>query len=258
MAIATCPTPPTETERPGPPSADLNLGPVPSLYPGEEDLPAHAPSTTDRPGQPQSADEGRRPVPRWVSALSVLASLLLMVAAVPLGPFLSTQFQDLAGAAGLGLPLLFLTQAVTSATIFLPLPGAAAVMIAGSFWDPLWVGVVAGLGSATGELTGYALGYHGRRVVRSDGGRRWSLAERGFRRWGMATLFLMSVIPNPLLDGVGILAGSLRYPLLRFWLATAAGKILKMAALAALGGVIAAWGGFGPFGDLGHFGGFLP
>ena len=79
-----------------------------------------------------------------------------------------------------------MVQAFTSATLFLPAPGAALAAAAGTFLDPFWVGIFAGLGSATGELTGYLLGYCGRRAVPTDTSRMWRLAERGFRRWGLA------------------------------------------------------------------------
>ncbi len=119
--------------------------------------------------------------------------------------------------------------------------GAALAMAAGTVWDPVWVGVVAGLGSATGELTGYGLGYYGRQAVPIDRSRCWRLAERGFRRWGLVALFVLAVIPNPVFDALGILAGCLRYPVVRYWLATAAGKIIKFGALAYLAEVAATW-----------------
>ena len=64
----------------------------------------------------------------------------------------------------------------------MPAPGVAVAAAAGTFLDPLWVGIVAGLGSATGELSGYLLGYYGRRAVPTDTSRAWRLAERGFRQ----------------------------------------------------------------------------
>ena len=97
----------------------------------------------------------------------------------------------------------------------------AFVAAAGAVLDPLWVGIVAGLGSATGELSGYLLGYYGRRAVPTDTSRLWRLAERGFRRWGFVALIVLAFIPNPVFDALGILAGGLRYPIGRFWLATA-------------------------------------
>jgi membrane protein YqaA with SNARE-associated domain len=185
------------------------------------------------------------PTPGAVSRLRrwapFAASLLLTLAAAPIGVVLAERFDDLAAYAALGYPSLFLIQMLTSATLFLPAPGAALAMAAGTVWDPVWVGVVAGLGSATGELTGYGLGYFGRQAAPIDRSRCWRLAERGFRRWGLVALFVLAVIPNPVFDALGILAGCLRYPVLRYWLATAAGKIVKFGSLAYLAEIAATW-----------------
>jgi membrane protein YqaA with SNARE-associated domain len=175
---------------------------------------------------------------RWLPlALSVLVTLL----AAPIGLLATERFQQLADSTLLGYPCLFLVQMLSSATLFLPAPGAAVVMAAGTFWNPLWVGIIAGLGSATGELTGYGLGYYGRRAVPVDTSRCWRLAERGFRRFGFLALIVLAVIPNPFFDALGILAGCLRYPLLRYWAATAIGKILKFGALAYLAEAAMLW-----------------
>ena len=69
----------------------------------------------------------------------------------------------------------------------------------------------------------------------------WRLAERGFRRWGFVALVVIAGIPNPVFDALGILAGSLRYPIGRFWLATAAGKILKFLSITYLGWFFSIW-----------------
>jgi membrane protein YqaA with SNARE-associated domain len=180
-------------------------------------------------------------VPRLRRWAPLAASLLITLAAAPVAVVLAERFADLASYTALGYPFLFLIQMLTSATLFLPAPGAALAMAAGTVWDPVWVGVVAGLGSATGELTGYGLGYYGRQAVPLDQSRCWRLAERGFRRWGLVALFVLAVIPNPVFDALGILAGCLRYPVVRYWLATAAGKIVKFGALAYLAEVAATW-----------------
>jgi membrane protein YqaA with SNARE-associated domain len=154
-------------------------------------------------------------------------SLLITLAAAPLAIFITQQTGELGRYGILAYPILFVVQALVSATIFLPAPGMAVAAAAAAIFDPLWAGIIAGLGSATGELSGYLLGYYGRRAVPTDTSRLWRLAERGFRRWGFVALVVIAAIPNPVFDALGILAGSLRYPLGRFWLATAAGKILK-------------------------------
>ena len=173
--------------------------------------------------------------------LPLVGSLLIALAAAPLAYLVSVQAGDLHRYGLFAYPLIGLVQALASATVFLPVPGAALAAAAGTFLDPLWVGVFAGLGSATGELTGYLLGYYGRQTVPVDHSRVWRLSQRGFRRWGWLALVVQAAVPNPVFDGVGILAGCLRYPVRRYWLATAVGKILKLSAFAYGGWAITTW-----------------
>ena len=168
-------------------------------------------------------------------------SLLITLAAAPLAIFIIQQTGELGTYGLLAYPILFVVQALMAATLFLPAPGLAFVVAAGTVLDPLWVGIVAGIGSATGELTGYFLGYYGRRAVPTDTSRLWRLTEHGFRRWGFIALIALAFIPNPAFDALGILAGSLRYPLGRFWLSTAAGKILKFLWIAYLSAWFSIW-----------------
>ena len=167
--------------------------------------------------------------------------LLITLAAAPLAIFITQQTGELGTYGIFAYPILFAVQALVSATIFLPAPGVAVVAAAGTILDPLWAGIIAGLGSATGELSGYLLGYYGRRAVPTDTSRLWRLAERGFRRWGFIALIVIAGVPNPVFDALGILAGSLRYPLGRFWLATAAGKILKFLVISYLSWLFTIW-----------------
>lgn len=180
----------------------------------------------------------------WLRAQRLLPlgfSIAITLAAAPLAIFITQQTGELGRWGLLAYPILFVVQALVSATIFLPAPGAAFAAVAGTVLDPLWAGIIAGLGSATGELSGYLLGYYGRRAVPTDTSRLWRLAERGFRRWGFIALIVIASVPNPVFDALGILAGSLRYPLGRFWLATAAGKILKFLSISYLGWFFSIW-----------------
>jgi membrane protein YqaA with SNARE-associated domain len=154
-------------------------------------------------------------------------SLVVTLAAAPIAIYLTQDAGELRRYGSFAYPALFLLQMLFSATLFLPAPGLAFVAAAGTFLDPFWVGVMAGLGSATGELSGYLLGYYGRRAAPTDTSRVWRLAERVFRTWGFVAVMVLSCIPTPVFDALGILAGGLRYPILRFWLATACGKVTR-------------------------------
>ena len=51
-------------------------------------------------------------------------------------------------------------------------------------------------------------------------------------RWGGAVLLIGSIIPNPLFDIIGLLAGSVRYPVRKFLPIVFAGKAKKSSGIA--------------------------
>jgi membrane protein YqaA with SNARE-associated domain len=141
---------------------------------------------------------------------------------------------------------LFLVNLLGSASIFMPSPAAASVVGGGAFLHDFlgvpaffWVGLVAGLGEALGEVTGYLAGYSGRVVVEDHPHYR---RLRGWmERHGTVTMFLLAVVPNPLFDMGGLVAGAVAMPLPRFFLAVLAGKVIKdwyMAGFGGLGGAL--------------------
>jgi membrane protein YqaA with SNARE-associated domain len=98
---------------------------------------------------------------------------------------------------------------------------------------------MAGLGNATGELVGYAAGRIGAVALAGRKAPRWWLVAKGWLgRYGFFAILAMALVPNPLFDVIGLLAGSMRYPMRRFWLACLVGNSAKYLALAYLGGVV--------------------
>ena len=86
--------------------------------------------------------------------LALLAGLLIMLTIILAGD----QVERLGA---YGYPAVFLVSLLSNAALLLPAPGIALVVAAGSTLDPLVVGVVAGLGAALGEMTGYFVGQSG-------------------------------------------------------------------------------------------------
>jgi membrane protein YqaA with SNARE-associated domain len=124
-------------------------------------------------------------------------------------------------------PGIFLLSLAGSSSIFVPIPGLASVC-AGAGVLGLNIGVVAALaalGEALGETTGYLAGVSGRFLLEKH--RYYPRLYAWMRYRGGLVLFLASSIPNPLFDLVGILAGSLGYPLHLFYPVVFAGKLLK-------------------------------
>lgn len=166
-----------------------------------------------------------------LGALIILGLLGYMVYARP----------DPASLAALGYPGVALLMFFSSGSIVLPAPGFAAVLAAGAIWNPVLVGIAAGLGSATGELSGYLLGIGGGAMLHLKEGKRWNQASRWLKRYGFWAILVVASIPSPFFDIIGLVAGSLAYPIRRFWIACLLGNSLKYTMLAFLGSSATAW-----------------
>ena len=139
---------------------------------------------------------------------------------------------DLEGLKDWGYLGIFFIAMAGSATIVLPTPSTVAIFGGGIVLDPvlgipapLMVGLVAGLGDAIGEFSGYGLGFAGSDALRKR--RIFQMFQRWMGRRGMLTIFLLCTFPNPFFDIVGAAAGSVRMPAKRFFAATLGGKIVK-------------------------------
>ena len=126
----------------------------------------------------------------------------------------------------LGYPGVFFLSLLASGGMVFPIPSLAATCgAAGLDLNLIVVGILAGVGETLGELVGYSIGFGGQSVVQRR--RIYKRAKAWMVRWGIGVLLLLSIIPNPIFDFVGIAAGALRYPLKRFLIIVWAGKTLK-------------------------------
>ena len=130
-----------------------------------------------------------------------------------------------------GYPGVFLANLFGSATVLLPAPKALAVIALAGKLNPLWVGTVAGIGSGIGEATGYYIGFLASTYMPQQN-RLYRVLESWMARNGFLTIFICAVIPNPLFDIAGLVAGVNRYSVGRFLLAVTSGNILKNIAIA--------------------------
>lgn len=145
--------------------------------------------------------------------------------------FLSAHFRDVLIAFGqLGLVGLFVLSVVGNATVFIPAPAFVVACAAGPIYGSLATGLVAGAGSAIGELTGYMAGYGGTAVLPQ--GRIYQHLHTLMRRFGPLMIFVMAALPNPAFDVGGLIAGALKMRPLVFVAATAAGKATRLTLVA--------------------------
>ena len=156
--------------------------------------------------------------PENLVRLGILAAVIAAIVTALL-------IRDNFGASEVGYGAVALSALVASAGLLIPVPALATACATAIFLNPFLVGLIAGTAEAAGELSGYYLGYTGRDVLARS--RMYQRLEGWMRRRGWLLLFVVSLIPNPIFDVVGIAAGALRYPLLGFLAVVWAGKVLK-------------------------------
>lgn len=190
----------------------------------------------ERKNELSSWDEGasqetgtRRSNPGRMRLLRVLALLFVVV----LSLLIVLYGNRLAGLGAYGYPGLFLLNLLASATLILPAPGIALAFAAGSALNPFLVGLAVGSGSTLGELTGYVAGASGRGIVTNDA--NYPRIRDAMARYGLWIIILLSLVPNPLFDIAGMVAGATRIPVWQFLAAAWIGKVTK-ATLIALAG----------------------
>lgn len=153
----------------------------------------------------------------FLLASSILAGLIYVLRSVftDIGPW--------------GYPLGFVISGLSAATILIPSPGFAIVVLMAQDLNPIALGVVAGIGGTFGELSGYWLGTQCGlwfKRCRVDG-----FFNKYMNRFGGGILFVSALAPFIPVDAAGLVAGSTRYPVHKFLVYVGAGKILSNALL---------------------------
>ena len=150
-----------------------------------------------------------------------LGILAVVIAAIATALLLRDNF----GATQVGYGAVALSALVASAGLLIPVPALATACGTALFPNPFLVGIIAGSAESVGELSGYYLGYTGRDVLARS--RLYQRMESWMRHRGWLLLFVVSLVPNPIFDIVGIAAGALRYPIWGFLAVVWVGKVLK-------------------------------
>jgi membrane protein YqaA with SNARE-associated domain len=130
---------------------------------------------------------------------------------------------------------VFVVSVVSTATIFLPVPGFLFILAASPFLNPFLLALVSGAGMAIGELTGYVIGKGGAKAIKKKDLKWVKKGEAWFRK-GRGFLFIVIFAATPLPDDVtGIVGGMFDYDWKRFLLAAFIGKTVMNLALALAG-----------------------
>jgi membrane protein YqaA with SNARE-associated domain len=141
------------------------------------------------------------------------------------------------GALSLGLLGLFIINLVSSAGFFVSGPAFLTIVAGGNLYSPILVAIVAALGACLGDMLGFAFGYSGRKLTKEKLGHHklMRFLEKNFDRHGELIIFMLAVIPNPFFDAVGILAGVVNYPPIKFFGIMFVGRLLRYWLLAQVG-----------------------
>lgn len=136
---------------------------------------------------------------------------------------------------------VFAISLLSSATVLIPAPGLAVVFAMGGALDPVTLGIIAGIGSGLGELSGYIAGASGRGLILRNKGinshLHWFTA-----RYTYPALFVLAVLPMPVFDLAGVMAGALKMRVSHFLAVVISGKIVKHILVAMVGA--SSWGVF--------------
>ncbi len=181
-------------------------------------------------GEPDS-EEPVPPKPNpWITTLQVFAVLAIVAGSFWLG----TQKELVQRFSQWGYVSSFLISLIGSATVILPAPGLALILALGAHLNPVLLGVVAGFGSGLGELSGYLAGRASRNLV-SRRGKFSAFLHHMTTRYTAPALFILAIVPLPIFDVAGILAGAMRMPAVQFLSIVISGKIIKHVLAAYLG-----------------------
>lgn len=194
-----------------------------------------APPTAEPPLEPSSSG------PRWWFARAEYVLLVLVGLMMTAFAFSFFFFDiDVARLNAYGYVGLFAVTLISAASIVLPMPGAAAIAGAGALLNPILgipvpilVALVASPAETLGESTGYAAGYGGRVFFQEH--RHYPRVRAWMEKRGVWTMFVLSAVPNPLVDVAGVAAGAVRMPLAHFYMSVLPGKLIKNVYLAAGG-----------------------
>ena len=123
---------------------------------------------------------------------------------------------------------IFSISLIGSMSLFIPIPYPIAIFALGANlgFDPLWIAVAAGLGSAIGEFSGYLIGVGGRKAIGQKYKTKMDFLMKLFKKFGPVAIFLFALTPLPD-DLLFIPLGVMGYSVLRAFIPALIGKFFS-------------------------------
>ena len=125
---------------------------------------------------------------------------------------------------------IFLISLVGAVSIFFPIPYTVVIFTLGGLkvgeawvFEPVWIAVAAGIGSAVGEFSGYLIGIGGRKAISERYRKKMDLLVRIFNKYGSIVIFLFALTPLPD-DLLFIPLGVMRYNIVKAFVPALIGK----------------------------------
>ena len=198
---------------------------------------------------------------RWHHYLSIIIVVTLFIV-LPMVALLYFQ-EEIKQAQAYGYAGVFVVGLLCGITI-IPMPTQVLIFTFGHVLNPIWVGLIAGLGSATGGITIYLTGAGAQNIwarfrntewalqhrlgvdkdvaslQKSEAWSKWKAFYEGLTRWisgkkGSWALFLTSALVFSPFYPAGLAAGSLGMGLIKFFLISWVGKSVRYLYVAAAG-----------------------
>jgi membrane protein YqaA with SNARE-associated domain len=160
-----------------------------------------------------------------VSATALVSGYLLLLL------FTDTARVEAMGLGGIFVVTLLSHSTMVARDIFVPLFLALTPL-----YNPILLGVAAGVGGAIGDIIPYLLGLGVAETVESEGGKAEDLVGRWLKKYGLWAVLVVAATPLPDLPVV-MLAGTRRLPLHKLLMIEAVGKT----ALYTLGAWVGGW-----------------
>lgn len=125
---------------------------------------------------------------------------------------------------------IFLIALIGAASIFFPIPYTVVIFTLGGFktggtwtFEPLWIALAAGIGSAVGEFSGYLLGFSSRKVISEKYKKKMDFLVKVFSKFGSISIFIFALTPLPD-DLLFIPLGVMRYNFFKAFVPALIGK----------------------------------
>ncbi|HID61001.1 MAG TPA: hypothetical protein EYP46_03985 [Hadesarchaea archaeon] len=134
---------------------------------------------------------------------------------------------------------VFLVGLIGAASIIIPVPTTVVLLGVATtrIFDPFLLALAFGTGSAVGQLTSYAVGHAGRKVVSEKYWGRMNAMLKIFEHYGMIAVFIFALTPLP--DSLLFIPmGLVHYSLLKVFIAAVAGKICMSLMITYFGGAV--------------------